>query len=162
MIALSSAGADDRAGVVSDPALPPGRALVQVVALLFGLSILLLGVLGFIPRVTTGWDEMRVAGDESQAQVLGVFQTSVLHNLIHAIAGVVGIVAARKPDNARSFLVGGGIVFVALWLLGIVGGADWIPSDTADNWLHLGLGASMIASGLLFTRGGAVSRRDRQ
>ena len=138
---------------VTDPALPPGRSVVQVIAVLIGLSFVLVAIFGFIPGVTTRYGDLAFAGDESEAQLLGVFQTSVLHNLIHGIVGVAGIAMARTRDGARAYLVGGGAVLVALWLLGIAGGADWIPSDSADNWLHLGVGASMIALALTFGRG---------
>jgi len=138
---------------VTDPALPPGRSVVQVIAVLIGLSFVLVAIFGFIPGVTTHYGDLAFAGDESEAQLLGVFQTSVLHNLIHGIVGVAGIAMARTRDGARAYLVGGGAVLVALWLLGIAGGADWIPSDSADNWLHLGVGASMIALALTFGRG---------
>ena len=49
-------------------------------------------------------------------------------------------------------MIGGGAIYVALWLLGIVGGANWIPSNTADNWLHLVLGVALIVLGVVLTR----------
>ena len=43
-----------------------------------------------------------------------------------------------------------------LWLYGLVvdqsSGANFIPLNGADNWLHLFLGIGMIALGLLTTR----------
>jgi hypothetical protein len=47
---------------------------------------------------------------------------------------------------------------VALWLLGIVGGADWIPANSADNWLHLAFGLGMIGLGVALTRERRVAR----
>ena len=49
-------------------------------------------------------------------------------------------------------MIGGGAIYVALWLLGIVGGANWIPSNSADNWLHLALGGALIVLGVVLTR----------
>ena len=52
----------------------------------------------------------------------------------------------------RTYLVGGGIAYLLLWLLGLADGADWIPADDADDWLHLGLGVVMVTSGLVTAR----------
>ena len=134
-----------------DPMLPPGRSSIQVAALLFAMSIVLLAIFGFVPGITTPYRRLELAGEESQAQLFGVFQTSVLHNLLHAFVGVAGIfavVVATTKDGARGFLLAGGIFFVALWLLGIAGALNWLPSDSADNWLHLGLGVAMVALAL--------------
>jgi len=154
----------DDPGALTDAPLPAERTSVQVVALLYAISILLLGLFGFVPGITTNYGDLELAGDESTAQVLGAFQTSALHNVVHAGAGIVGIFMARTWRGARTFLLGGGILFVALWLLGIAGAADWIPTDSAGNWLHLGIGGSMIALALLFGRDrgavGAMPDRD--
>jgi hypothetical protein len=52
-----------------------------------------------------------------------------------------------------------------LWLYGLLidhgSDANFVPVNTADNWLHLGLGVGMIALGLLTARAGARSRAAR-
>jgi len=123
------------------------RTPVQSLALLVGAVFLLVGILGFVPGITTHYGDLSFAGHGSGAQLLGVFQVSVLHNLVHVLFGLVGIAFARAADTARTFLVGGGVVYLALWVLGVVGGGGWIPVDTADNWLHFALGIGMIALG---------------
>jgi hypothetical protein len=133
------------------------RTPVQTIALVVGVVFLLVGILGFIPGITTHYGDMSFAGHDSGAQLLGIFQVSILHNIVHLLFGVVGIAMARAPETARTFLIGGGIVYLALWLLGIVGGGDWIPVDTADNWLHFVLGIGMIALG--FATGRELERR---
>ncbi len=145
---------------MTEPTLAPERTHVQMVALLAGISFLLLGLFGFIPGITTRFDDLAFAGERSHAQLLGVFQVSVVHNIVHLIFGLAGITMARTWEGARAFLLGGGVVYVALWLLGALGGADWIPADSADNWLHLGLGVAMISVGLAFAtaRGKRVTR----
>jgi len=121
-----------------------------MVAVLTGISFLIVGVFGFIPGITTNFDDLAFAGEGSKAQLLGVFQVSVLHNIVHLIFGGAGITMARTWEGARAFLIGGGILSVALGMLGVLKGADWIPADSADNWLHLGVGLGMIAVGLAF------------
>ena len=63
-----------------------------------------------MPGVTSNYGELSLAGHESTARLLGLFQISVLHNLVHALFGVVGLAAARSAGGARGFLFGvGGI-----------------------------------------------------
>jgi hypothetical protein len=76
----------------------------------------------------------------------------VLHNLVHGLFGVLGIVMSRKWQTARTFLVGGGLVYLGLFLVGMLGRMDWLPADDTDDWLHLGLGAGMLVLGLVLGR----------
>ncbi|MFF5180425.1 DUF4383 domain-containing protein [Micromonospora sp. NPDC000316] len=131
---------------------PPVRRAASAAAVLF----LLVGVLGFVPGITSGTADLRFAGHDSGAHLFGVFQVSALHNLVHLLFGVAGLVLARTVDGARAFLVGGGAVYLVLWVYGLaVGhdtGANVLPVNDADDWLHLGLGVGMIALGLLTGR----------
>jgi hypothetical protein len=128
------------------------RSLLELASLIVGATFLLVGVLGFIPGVTQNYDAMEVAGHESGAELLGIFQVSILHNIVHLLFGVIGIAAARAAGTARTFLVGGGALYVGLWLYGMVidkiSDANFVPLNEADDWLHLGLGAGMLALGL--------------
>ncbi len=121
-----------------------------------GAVFLLFGVLGFIPGITTNYGAMNFAGHESGAMLLGVFQVSVLHNIVHLLFGVAGIAMARTDQMARWFLLGGGIVYLVLWIYGLVidmnAGANFVPFNSADNWLHLVLGVGMIGLGLWLGR----------
>jgi hypothetical protein len=128
---------------------------------------LLVGVLGFVPGVTTDYDTMTFSGHESDAMLLGIFQVSILHNIVHLLFGVVGLVMARTFSAARAFLIGGGIVYAVLWVYGLLidqaSSANFVPVNTADNWLHLVLAIGMIALGLLLGRAGtkgAAVRKD--
>jgi hypothetical protein len=135
------------------------RTPVQNVARLAGVVFLLVGIAGFIPGITTNlYDGLEFAGDDGNAELLGIFGVSVLHNLVHGLFGIAGLALASTASGARSFLIGGGAIYIALWLLGLFGGADWIPSNTADDWLHLVLGVGMIAAGVVLSRGRPVAR----
>ncbi|MET8123132.1 DUF4383 domain-containing protein [Micromonospora sp. NPDC005189] len=134
------------------------RPRVQLAALVVAGAFLLIGVLGFIPGITTNYDELRFAGHHSDARLLGLFQVSVLHNAVHLLFGLAGLVLARSLAGARLFLAGGGAIYLALWLYGLgieaidaEGGANILPVNDADNWLHLALGFGMIALGLLLS-----------
>jgi hypothetical protein len=135
------------------------RTPVQNVARLVGVVFLLVGIAGFIPGITTNlYDGLEFAGDDGNAELLGIFQVSVLHNLVHGLFGVAGLALASTVSGARNFLIGGGAIYVALWLLGLIGGADWIPANDADDWLHLALGVGMIGAGVALTRERPVAR----
>ena len=134
------------------------RTLVQNVARLVGIVFLLVGILGFIPGVTTNlYDGLEFAGNDGTAELLGIFQVSVLHNIVHLLFGLAGLALAATPSGARTYLIGGGAIYLALFVLGIIGGGDWIPANNADNWLHLLLGAGMIGLGVLTTRESRVA-----
>lgn len=55
----------------------------QKAAVIFGITFLLVGVLGFVPGVTSNLDSLEFASHHSGALLLGLFQVSVLHNAVH-------------------------------------------------------------------------------
>ena len=133
------------------------RTELQWASLIIGVAFLLVGILGFIPGVTTNYDDMKFAGHESEAELLGIFQTSILHNIVHLAYGVLGIVASRAWDWSRIFLIGGGIAYLALWIYGLLvgpdSGANFVPTNTADDWLvHFVFGALMLGAGYVLSR----------
>ncbi len=118
------------------------RTLAQKLAWIFGIVFLLVGILGFIPGITEDAPGS-FAGEDSDGSLLGVFQTSVLHNLAHLAFGI-GILAARRHATALTYLLVGGIAYAGLFLIGILGAMDWLPADDTDDWLHLALGAALL------------------
>lgn len=145
----------DRAhGATAATAKHPAR----LAALVVGAVFLVVGVLGFIPGVTTNYDSMMFAGHQSEAMLLGLFQVSILHNIVHLLFGVVGLLMSRTVPMAVWFLIGGGVIYLVLWIYGLFVGQDsaanFVPLNTADNWLHLVLGVGMIALGLLVRSAG--------
>jgi Domain of unknown function (DUF4383) len=138
------------------------RSLLQTAAFLVGATFLAVGILGFIPGITTHYGDLGFAGHDSSAKLLGLFQVSILHNIVHLLFGVAGLALSRTWDGARSFLVGGGVVYLALWIYGLAvdqtSSANFVPLNTADNWLHFVLGLGMVALGLLLGRDLARAR----
>ncbi|WKG05151.1 DUF4383 domain-containing protein [Mycolicibacterium sp. HK-90] len=143
----------------------PGRLVqwtpLQVSAMVVASLFLIVGVLGFIPGITSNYDELTWAGHHSGAMLLGLFNVSVLHNLVHLAFGAVGLLMARQFGSARAFLIGGGLIYGVLWLYGLVidreSPANFIPVNTADNWLHFALGVLMVALGLLLGKTATAS-----
>ena len=117
-----------------------GLLAVQVAALLVAAAFLAMAIAGFIPGLTTG------------AELFGVFKVSVVHNLLHLAFGLAGLLLARTFACARAYLVGGGLIYLGLWVYGLIAGADgaWnmLPLNNADNWLHLSIGVVMTLLGV--------------
>lgn len=140
---------------------PNARAMtatpVQTAATVVAVAFLAVGVLGFIPGITTNYDTLMFGGHHSEAKLLGLFQVSILHNIVHLLFGIVGLALARTATGARTYLLGGGIVYLVLWIYGLIidqtSAANFVPLNTADNWLHLVLGAAMIGLGIVLSRG---------
>lgn len=124
-----------------------------------GAVFLLVGILGFLSGITTDYSTMEFAGHESDAKLLGIFEVSILHNIVHLLFGVAGIAMARTWDSARAYLIGGGAIYLVLWIYGLLidheSAANFVPLNDADNWLHLVLGLGMIALAVL------LAKRDR-
>ncbi len=111
---------------------------------------------------------MAFAGHTSDAKLVDVFEVSALRNIVHLLFGVVGLSMAQRADTATSYLIGGGIIYFAVWIYGVLveegSDANFVPLNDADNWLHLGLAAGMIILGLAFGRSRVAApngRRDR-
>jgi hypothetical protein len=136
--------------------MPRDRTPVQTMAMLVGIVFLLVGILGFVPGITSNYDDMKFAGEESGAELLGIFQVSILHNIVHLLFGIAGLALARTWEGARTFLIGGGVLYLVLWLYGLIvdkdSGGNFVPMNSADDWLHFFLGLGMIGLGFVLGR----------
>ena len=134
-----------------------GRASIQKGAALVGIVFLLVGVAGFIPGITTHYSDLTFAGHMSGAQLLGIFQVSILHNIVHLLFGVAGLLLASTPKRARNYLFYGALVYAVLFFYGIVieyqSMANFVPFNDADNLLHFLLAAGMLVLSFVLDRG---------
>jgi hypothetical protein len=137
------------------------RTDIQRAALLFGVVFLVVGVLGFIPGITTDYDRLTTF-DDVGAKLLGIFGINILENIAHLLYGVVGILAASSWAFSRIYFLWGGVVYLALWLYGLViderSAANFLGVNMAAHWLHFVLGLVMVALGFLLARRIAADR----
>lgn len=154
------AGTSDRAPQSAHAGTSERRSVAQILALLFGVVFLLVGVAGFIPGVTANFDQLSLLGTESDADLLGIFRVSVLHNIVHLLFGV-GIIAAAREGWSLAYLLGGGLVYVVVSAYGFViehgSDANFLPVNTADNFLHVALAVALLGAGVValsMSRGG--------
>ena len=134
----------------------PKYMAVQGAALIIAGVLVAIGLLGFIPGITANVDQLGWIGQHSGARLFGIFTVSVVVNIVHIVVGAAGFHFARTYAGARAYLLGGALIYLALWLYGVLvefgSDAHVIPLNTAANWLHLGLGAVMAL--LAVTLGG--------
>jgi hypothetical protein len=139
------------------------RTNVQKASLAVGAVFLLVGILGFVPGITSNYESLQFAGHHSEAMLLGLFQVSALHNIVHLLFGAAGLLLGRTATGAKSFLLYGGIVYLVLWVYGLLvdpeSAGNFVPLNGFDNVLHLLLGVGMIALAVLLTRGAQARTR---
>jgi hypothetical protein len=129
----------------------PRYMAVQGAALLIACVFLTVGLLGFIPGVTTDYGLLQWTGHQPGAKLFGVFAVSGVHNVVHLAFGGVGLMLTRTYAAARAYLLGGGLAYLGLWAAGIYidhSKANFGPINGADHWLHFALGGVMVLLGL--------------
>ncbi|MCU1518078.1 MAG: hypothetical protein JWQ75_2799 [Pseudarthrobacter sp.] len=140
-----------------------GRADVQNAGMGVGILMLLVGILGFVPGVTTQYSELMFLGPDSHAMFLGLFQVSMLLNILQLAIGAAGLTMARTEHGARNFLLGAGALYIILSIfglsVGVASAANFLSFNMADNWAHLVLGIVMIVGGWLLSRNMAGDRK---
>ena len=144
-------------------ALSRDRTQIQLAALAFGVVFLLVTLAGFIPGITTDYDDL-TRFDGEGAKIFGIFGTNILENIAHLAFGVAGLLAASSWAASKNYFIWGGVIYLALWLYGLLGGSDedssanFLGLNSAADWLHFVLGVSMLSIGFLLSRRVTASR----
>jgi hypothetical protein len=124
------------------------RCRAQGYALVVAFLFLIIGVLGFVPGLTSNYSTIVQMGSDSHAHLLGLFQVSAVHNTVHLAFGAVGVVAAHRLVWSRVYLLVGGCIYLGLAVYGMLidlhSAANILPVNNADNWLHVALGVVMV------------------
>ena len=123
----------------------PTRTPAQIYALVFGVTLLVVGIVGFF--VDSSFD----VGSGVQGDDLIVFEVNGWHNLVHIASGALGLALMRSAAGARLYALGFGSVYLAVAIWGFIDGSDvlgLIPVNSADNWLHVAIAVTGILAGL--------------
>lgn len=105
--------------------------MLKTMAKVFGYVFLLVGILGFIPGVTT------------DGLLLGIFEVDAIHNIIHLVSGAVALYAGMQADAkaSRSYFQIFGVIYALVAILGFIYGDNmllgFIAHNMADTWLHV-------------------------
>lgn len=116
----------------------------QRVAQIVGWAFVIIGIAGFF---VTG---MSMESDPEMApKLLGLFPLNVLHNVVHLLFGVWGIVASRSHPSARTYDRVAGVAYLGLAVLGAFSPDMFgmVPIGFHDIWLHVLLGLVLAMAG---------------
>src|SRR3954453_11030635 len=109
------------------------RPWPQILALVFGAVYLLVGIVGFF---ITGFDNF--AGN-SQHEMLLFFMINPMHNVVHIVIGLAGLLLARTLAGARTYGWLLAVGYAAAFVYGLLAvGQDWdfLNINGPDNVLH--------------------------
>jgi len=114
--------------------------MVKTAAILFGIVFLVVGILGFVPAVT------------SNEMLLGIFHVNFAHNIVHLASGAVFLLCGMAGAGpSRMFFKIFGIVYALVAVLGFYYGDQPILGIVANNmpdvWLHVVLALVMLYLG---------------
>lgn len=107
--------------------------MIKKAAIVFGVILLAVGALGFVPGITT-----------DDGHLLGLFHVNAVHNIIHLASGAVALWAGLSSLKAsRLYFQVFGVVYALVALLGFVyvdqDILGLVASNTADTFLHVAI-----------------------
>ncbi len=114
----------------------------RLFALIVGIVYLLVGIAGFISALVEEREFADLTVDSGAGDLLGLFPINVLHNFVHLLIGVLGILAYRSYAAARTYSRALAIVYALLAVMGLIdaGNLDTVfglvPIFSHDIWLH--------------------------
>lgn len=113
--------------------------MIKKLAMVFGAVFLAIGILGFVPGITT-----------EDGLLLGIFQVSPLHNVIHILSGIAALVAMSSASYSRLWFRVFGVVYAIVAIVGWAQGTTvlgLIDVNVADNILHTVLALAILGVG---------------
>jgi hypothetical protein len=115
---------------------------IRYFAMIFGIIFLLVGIAGFIPPlVQPGMGDYHLTVDgPGQGYLFGLFHVNLLHNLIHLVFGLWGIIAAVSTDASRVYSRSVAVIYGILVIMGLIPVLNTVfglvPIHGNDVWLH--------------------------
>ena len=134
-------------------------------ALVWGILFLMIAASGLIPGMLQPPEagDPHISMDSMYGRALGLFPVNILHNLVHVLFGVWGIIAYRSWDSARSYARVTAVVYALFVVMGLVPGLNTtiglVPLFSHDVWLHAILAAGAAYFGFMHRDTGADARR---
>ena len=117
--------------------------MIKRIAVIFGAVFMLVGVLGFIPGVTS------MSAEGGHGHLLGLFAVDTLHNLVHLLTGVAAIASGLASEVAsRTYFKVFGIVYALVALIGFGYGNAPLLGLMANNLPDAALHAVIAAVAL--------------
>lgn len=111
-------------------------------ALVFGVVFLLVGIAGFIPGLMQmpHPEHPTLAVNANYGLLLGLFPVNILHNAVHILFGIWGLLVFRNAGGALLYARGVALIYAVLTIAGLIPGLDtlfgYVPLFSNDIWLH--------------------------
>jgi Domain of unknown function (DUF4383) len=134
-------------------------------ALIWGILFLVIFASGVIPGMLQPPDaaDPNMAMDQMYGRALGLFPVNLLHDGVHLIFGIWGIIAYRSFDAARTYARATAIIYAVFVIMGLVPGLNTtfglVPLFSHDVWLHVILAAGAAYFGFVHRDRQAAARR---
>jgi hypothetical protein len=115
--------------------------MVRKFALLFGIVYLVVGVLGFVPGIVQpARDHHGLVVEAGHGYLMGLFPINLLHNIVHLLVGLLGVLGSRSVPGAVRYARGLAIFYGLLAVLGLFPVTNTmfglVPIHGNDIWLH--------------------------
>ncbi len=115
--------------------------MLRILAILFGLIMIAVGILGFMPDFV------------KEGQLFGVFSVNFWHNVFHLASGILALFCGFSSSRAsKIFFILFGLIYLAVAILGFMQGEGMlfglVAINHADNWLHLAISLVSLYFGL--------------
>ena len=110
-------------------------------ALLFGIVFLAVGVLGFVPNFVEPLHPEHPQVNPEGGLLLGLFPINAVHNAVHILFGLWGLMASRSLGGAVAYARGVAIIYIVLTVFGLLAPPfstlfGMAPLYQNDVWLH--------------------------
>lgn len=117
--------------------------MLKTFAIVFGIALVLVGILGFVPSVTPN------------GHLLGLFHVNALHNLIHLLSGFAALWCGFSSRyHSRLYFQIFGVIYALVAVLGFFYGYEpifgIIANNIADAWLHVAIAAGALFLGFFY------------
>lgn len=111
-------------------------------ALVFGSAVLVIGLAGFVPGLSSAPHPGHppLAVEIGYRQALGLFPVNVLHNIVHLLFGLWGLLSYKSLAASKTYARGVAISYAVLTVAGFIPNLHTmfglIPLFGNDIWLH--------------------------
>ena len=131
----------------------------QYFTLIIGIIFVLVGVMGYIPgfikEPAATPDMAGLSFTSGYGYLLGLFPINVLHNVVHLLVGLLGVVASVSLGSARLYSGVLALFYGLLTLMGLFPPTQstlgFIPIFGNDIWLHGFTAAIAVYFGFIAT-----------
>ena len=124
-------------------------------AMVWGILFLVIFASGVIPGMLQppAPGDPNLAVEDMHGRALGLFPVNILHDGVHLIFGLWGLIASRSWDGAKTYARITAVVYAMFVVMGLVPGLNTtfglVPLHGNDVWLHLVLAAGAAYFGFM-------------